>query len=76
MSYEESYNKRMGLMTVLGGYIKAVIDDQGIDKAVEYATESTHRDCDVIMKDFVQPETYLTISEARDRLQRSNQEAE
>jgi hypothetical protein len=72
MSYEESYDNKMGLMTVFGGYIKAVIEDQGIDKAVEYATKSAHIHCDVMMKNFVESETYLSPVEARDRLSNGN----
>ena len=72
MSFEESYNKRVGLMAVFGGYIKAVIDDQGLEKAVEYARKSAHIDCDVMMKDYVAPDTYLTPLEARDRLRKGN----
>jgi hypothetical protein len=75
LSYEESYNNKKGLMTIFGGYIKAVIDDQGIGKAVEYATKSTHIHCDEMMKNFVESETYLTPVEARDRLSKGNPSA-
>ena len=72
MSFEESYSKRLGLMTVLGGYIKAVKDDQGLEKAVEYAKTSAHIDCDVMMKDFIASDSILAPLEARDRLRRGN----
>ncbi len=72
MGFKESYNQRVGLMTVLGGYIKAVIDDQGLEKAVEYAKKSAHINCDVMMKDYVAPDTYLSPLEARDRLRKGN----
>ena len=45
MSYEDAYNARMGLMTVYGGLLKAIIEDQGIEKSLEYNKRSVEIDC-------------------------------
>jgi hypothetical protein len=73
MHFEDSYKNRMGLMTVLGGYIKAVIDDKGLKKALEYNKRSAEIDCTFMMKDFVTPESYITPEEVRESLQQGNQ---
>ena len=72
MSFDESYSRRMGVMTGFGSYIKAVIDDQGIEKALEYSRKATHIQCDVMMKDYVSSDMHLTPQEARDRLRKGN----
>ena len=66
MDYEESYNKRMGLMVLFGEYFKAVKEDLGMKKALEYAKQQ------IINRAFDPPESPLTPLDVRDRLRRVN----
>jgi len=66
MNYEESYKKRIGLMVHFGEFIKTVIEDQGLEKALEYARTQAMR------REREKPESPYTPIEARDRLRRGN----
>ena len=66
MGYEESYNKRMGLMVLFGEYFKAVKEDLGMEKALEYANTQ------IIDRAFDPPESPLSPLEVRDRLRGVN----
>ena len=66
MSYEESYNKRMGLMVLFGEYFKSVKEDLGMEKALEYAKTQ------IIDRAFDPPESPSTPLEVRDRRARAS----
>jgi hypothetical protein len=66
MGYEESYNKRMGLMVLFGEYFKAVKEDLGMEKALEYANTQ------IIDRAFDPPESPYSPLEVRDRLRGLN----
>jgi len=72
MSYEDAYNARMGLMTVYGGLLKAIIEDQGIEKSLEYNKRSVEIDCQAMMKDFTPPDNPLTLSDIEQSLIHGN----
>ena len=65
MSFEDFFNSRMGVMTVLGGYIKAVIEDQGLEKALEYNIRAAEIDAELITKDLASPDKYITPQDAK-----------
>ena len=67
MNYEESYKSRIGLMVHFGEFIKTVMEDQGLEKALEYARTQAMR------REREKSESPLTPIEARDRLVRVNQ---
>ena len=75
MSFDESYSRRIGVITRFGNYIKAVIDDQGIETALEYSRKAAHSYCDNHVKNFVATESPFTMQEARERLQKGNPKA-
>lgn len=66
MNYEESYKSRIGLMVHFGEFIKTVTEDQGLEKALEYARTQAMR------SEREKPESPLTPREAWDRLVRVN----
>jgi hypothetical protein len=64
MNFEESYRNRMGIMPLLGAYIKAVIDDQGIEKALEYNRTAAYHDAERVLKNIKKPDEPITPQDA------------
>ena len=51
-------------MPLLGAYIKAVIDDQGLEKALEYNRAAAYYDADRVLKNIQKPEEDITPQDA------------
>jgi hypothetical protein len=54
----------MGIMPLLGAYIKAVIDDQGLEKALEYNRKAAYYDAERVLKNIQKPEENITLQDA------------
>jgi len=68
LNFEESYRNRMGVIPLLGAYIKAVIDDQGIEKALEYNRTAAYFDAERIRNNLKEPDEPITPQIAADIL--------
>ena len=68
MNFEESHRNRMAIMSLLGAYIKAVIDDQGKDKALEYNKTAAIYEADRVLKNIEKPDEPITPKDAADIL--------
>jgi len=64
MNFEEAYRTRMGIMPVLGAYIKAVIYDQGLEKALEYNRTAANLDAERILSIYPIPDEPITPQDA------------
>ena len=54
----------MGIMPLLGAYIKAVIDDQELEKALEYNRKAAYLDAERILSKYPIPDEPITPEDA------------